>query len=374
MSKINTPNQDTPSYFLASADIFERLAAVISMRMRVPGDVQGHAGQSVIIVPQACSQGNRPRFVIILQYATHMLPAATLAFSSSLYGGFTQTMMHHKWVFDCRWDASSSFHFLLRSSPPPLLYQPHYGSMSFRNPLVPVRIQFSESVHCWGKCQCGFRGDAVPVFTSYYHRFVCPNTLLETMRRPRRPKNGHNSQNCQKRQWHLTKTWTSLKKTTKEEWLVMAFCRPGSFLLSPTQLDQSSINLKDRKWWKLLCEKAVFCSEIDSVPSDVSGLVGGGGGQGWRLITDIREVIGLLFSNWCLQASNGDDIYEGGSGPTHSLLPGCISHIHEEGEQQGDGWNPGLFSSGARRTSMTPLTTNWNPGILLSAYSLPLSL
>lgn len=132
MSKINTPNQDTPSYFLASADIFERLAAVISMRMRVPGDVQGHAGQSVIIVPQACSQGNRPRFVIILQYATHMLPAATLAFSSSLYGGFTQTMMHHKWVFDCRWDASFSFHFLLRSSPPLLLYQPHYGSMSFR--------------------------------------------------------------------------------------------------------------------------------------------------------------------------------------------------------------------------------------------------
>lgn len=94
------------------------------------------------------------------------------------------------------------------------------------------------------------------------------------------------------------------------------------------------------------------------MPSDVSGLVGGGGGQGWRLITDIREVIGLLFSNWCLQASNGDDIYDGGSGPTHSLLPGCISHIHEEGEQQGDGWNPGLFSSGARRTSMTPLTTN----------------
>lgn len=41
-----------------------------------------------------------------------------------------------------------------------------------------------------------------------------------------------------------------------------------------------------------------FCFEIDPEPSDVSGWVGVG--QGWRLITDIREVIGLLFSNWCL--------------------------------------------------------------------------
>lgn len=42
---------------LVSTDIFQWAAALISIRIRVPRDAEGHTGQSVIIVPQACSQG-----------------------------------------------------------------------------------------------------------------------------------------------------------------------------------------------------------------------------------------------------------------------------------------------------------------------------
>lgn len=128
--------------------------------------------------------------------------------------------------------------------------------------------------------------------------------------------------------------------------------------MSPTQVDQSSRDLKDRKWWKLQGEKGLFCSEIDPVPSDVIGLVGGGGAG---LEVNYRHPRGHRFIIFKLVSASlqwGVTFMMGGPAPPTGLLPRCISHIHEEGEQQGDGWNPGLFSSGARRTSMTPLTTN----------------
>lgn len=123
-----------------------------------------------------------------------------------------------------------------------------------QDPLVPVRIQFSESVHCWGKCQCGFRGDAVPVFTSYYYRFVCPNTLLETMRRPRRPKHGHNLQNCQKRQRHLTKTRTSLKnhegRMVGDDFLSSRVLPVVSYTVGPKQHKPKGQKMVKTAMWK----------------------------------------------------------------------------------------------------------------------------
>lgn len=87
------------------------------------------------------------------------------------------------------------------------------------------------------------------------------------------------------------------------------------FLVSHLDQRRRQQEPKRFKVGKSIVGREPFC--FDPVPSDVSGLFGGWW-VGERLITDIQEVMGLLFPTWCVQPSNGDDIYDGGSGPTHS--------------------------------------------------------
>lgn len=81
-----------------------------------------------------------------------------------------------------------------------------------------------------------------------------------------------------------------------------------------------------------------------------------GGAPSWggqRLITDNWELAGSLSSNCNLPT--GVTFMRGGGGGARGGARAPISHFHEE---EGDGLSPGLFTSGARRTSRKPLTTN----------------
>lgn len=66
------------------------------------------------------------------------------------------------------------------------------------------------------------------MFTSCYRRFVCPNTLLETKRRPQRPHFTKPSEN--------TATFDTNKKLFKKhKQRIVGDVHPGASLLSPAQ-------------------------------------------------------------------------------------------------------------------------------------------
>lgn len=93
----------------------------------------------------------------------------------------------------------------------------------------------------------------------------------------------------QKRRRLLTGTSISLKSPNKDwrRWLSWV---PVPVLVAPAQVGQSSRQHQGQRRVEAAAGQGPFCLEAD--PRSIRCQRVEGWGQGWRLITDIREVVG----------------------------------------------------------------------------------